>query len=353
VPKRQVPGRRGRRLKPLTAVLLSAVVAAGCGGPGGSAGSEPSTGAGSGSAAASGTGNGPRETAATGTARSGAGVRAPSGRASANRKVLVVWEENRSFDEIIGSAEAPYLNGLAHRFGLATAYDAGYPARCPSLAAYILLASGGDRGICDDDGPDVHLLSGDNLFRQVVASGQEWRVYAESMPAPCTLQNVGPYLVRHTAAPYFGSERGRCAAWDLPMGSLTSGALHDDLTAGRLPALSMVVPDACHDMHGGHGCADDHLVRRGDTWLSQWMPVILDSPDYRSGKLVVIVTWDESSSHDDNHIPTIVISPTTTQVEDPTPQTHCTALRTIEDVLGLPPLGCAAGVAPATRRFNL
>jgi acid phosphatase len=74
-------------------------------------------------------------------------------------KVLVVMEENRDYKEIIGSSEAPYINRLATEFGTATAYDAGYPAKCPSLAAYLLLTSGSDHGICDNAGPDVHPLA--------------------------------------------------------------------------------------------------------------------------------------------------------------------------------------------------
>lgn len=269
-----------------------------------------------------------------------------------DRKVLVVVEENRAYEEIVGSSEAPYLTDLARRFGTATAYDAGYPARCPSLAAYILLTSGDDHGICDDAPPSQHALPGDNLFRQVATSGRQWRVYAQSMPVPCGRETVDPYLVKHNPAPYYTSEATRCAAWNVPSGTPEAGSLKDDVTAG-LPAVSFVIPDACSDMHGGHGCSDEHVVRQGDTWLSTWLPVIMAGPDYRAGRLVVIVTWDESSSKSVNHVPTLFISPTTTRIQDPTPQTHCTTLRTIEDLLHLPPLGCAAGVAPATSRFRL
>src|SRR5947199_23398 len=85
--------------------------------------------------------------------------------------------------------------------------------------------------------------------RPVPAAGQQWGVYAEAMPRPCTPRNVDPYLVRHTAAPYYVSERARCATWDLPMGSLTAGPLHVAVSTGRLPAFSLIVPDACNDMH--------------------------------------------------------------------------------------------------------
>jgi len=277
----------------------------------------------------------------------------PSPRVGAYTKVMLVVEENHAYGEVADSPQAHYLDELSRTYGAATAYDAGYPGNCPSLPGYLLLTSGTDHGVCDDDGPDVHRIAGDNLFRQVAASGQEWRVYAQSMPAPCARQNAGAYLVRHTVVPYYDSERDRCAAWDLPMGTPSAGALHEDVAAGRLPAFSLVVPDACNDMHGGHGCPDDHLVGRADGWLQQWLPGVLAAPDYRAGRLVVVITWDESSSHDDNHVPTLVISPTTSHVRDDAPESHCTTLGTVEEVLHLPALGCAARVSPSTARFHL
>jgi len=278
----------------------------------------------------------------------------PSARVGAATKVMVVVEENHAYSEVADSPEAGYLDELSRTYGAATNYHAGYPGNCPSLPGYLLLTSGTDHGVCDDDGPQKHPIGGDNLFRQVATAGQQWRVYAQSMPAPCTRENAGAYLVRHTAVPYYESERVRCATWDLPMGTSAAGALHDDVTAGTLPAFSLVVPDACNDMHGGHGCPDDHLVGRGDGWLKEWLPAVLAAPDYRAGRLVVIVTWDESSSHEDNnHVPTIVISPTTSHVRDTAPESHCTTLGTVEEVLHLPALGCAATVSPSTARFHL
>src|SRR5947209_3263156 len=65
-------------------------------------------------------------------------------------KVLVIAEENHSYDEIIGNPAVPYINQLATTYGSATRMDAGYPTACPSLAAYVLLTSGSTHGICDD-----------------------------------------------------------------------------------------------------------------------------------------------------------------------------------------------------------
>lgn len=268
-------------------------------------------------------------------------------------KVLVVAEENKTYRQVIGSGDAPYINELAGRYGSAAAMRAGYPSTCPSLAAYVILTSGDPHGICDDADPSAHPLTGDNVFEQVAAGGREWRTYAESMPGDCRPTNSrdGLYLVRHAPAPYYVSERSRCPAWDVPLGTVSAGALHDDLAAGRLPAFSFVTPNACNDMHGAPGCSGN-LVRLGDRWLSAWMPQILASPDYRAGRLVVIVTWDEGSTFD-NHIPTLVISPTTSHRVARLGYTHCSTLRTVEELLRLPLLGCAARSRSMAAEFGL
>lgn len=271
-------------------------------------------------------------------------------------KVLIVMEENKKYDQVIGSPFAPYLNRLARTYGQATAMDAGYPAHCPSLAAYIILTSGADHGICDDRSPAAHPLAGPSIFSQVAASGQQWRSYAENMPAACMRTNSadGRYLVRHVPATYYTAEQERCRNWTVPLGQRDStppGAFSADLAAGRLPAYGMVTPDACDDMHGADGCQPDH-VAQGDGWLARWMPQILAGPDYRAGRLAIIVTWDEGSRFS-NHIATLVISPTTQGISSARPFTHCSTLRTTEEILRLPLLGCAASAPSMRGAFHL
>src|SRR6478672_10030173 len=96
------------------------------------------------------------------------------------RKVMIIAEENHEFRQIIGDSDAPYLNRLVAEYGIATDYEAGYPKRCPSLAAYILLTSGTTAGICDDKHPKAHPLTGDNVFHQIGVAGLQWRDYAEA-----------------------------------------------------------------------------------------------------------------------------------------------------------------------------
>ena len=267
------------------------------------------------------------------------------------RKVLLVAEENHSYAQIIGNPDAGYLNRLATEYGTATRFDAGYPPACPSLAAYILMTSGTAGGICDDKSPEAHPLAGDNVFHQLTVRGGSWRNYAESAPHTCTLSNRGRYLVRHVPAAYYLDDRADCAFAVVPLGDPGRGALHDDVTAGTLPDFAFVSPDACDDMHGADGCPAN-LVATADGWLHTWLTQILAGPDYRSGHLVVMITWDEGTETD-NHIPMIVISPATTRLAVGQPFTHCATLCTIEDLLRLRPLGCAATAASMTAPLRL
>jgi phosphatidylinositol-3-phosphatase len=320
-----------------------ALLAAGCGGSSPASAPTPTAPTPTGTAAATTATTAPPAGSAASPSSSSAAQ--PSATTSATpshagpTKVMVIAQENESYDNVLGSGRAPYLDSLARDYATATSMDAGYPVGCPSLASYLLMTAGNRFGICDDRSPAAHRLRGNNIFHQVALSGGQWRGYAESMPGTCRSTNIGNYLVRHVPATYFADEKSHCGHWVVPLGSLTSGALHHDVAAGTLPAYSFVTPNDCNDMHGGAGCAGS-LVPTGDRWLRRWMKQIMAGPDYRAGRLVVVITWDEGIGN--NHIPLLVISPSGRHVVVRRPITHCTMLRTVQDVLNLPPLGCAA-----------
>ncbi|WP_405035413.1 alkaline phosphatase family protein [Ornithinimicrobium sp. LYQ103] len=227
-----------------------------------------------------------------------------------------------------------------------TDMNAGYPADCPSLPAYLLITSGSTHGICDNADPEAHMLDGPSIFSSISDAGRQWRVFAESMDTPCRRSDTSDdrYLVRHTAAPYYTSELDRCQRWQVPLGTPDAGALSEAIDAG-LPAFSLVVPDRCNDMHGGAPCTGER-VAVGDLWLQEWLPRLLAGPDYASGSLLVVITWDEAHSRQGNQIPTLVLHPSLAGTEITEPRDHCSTLRTVTDRLGLDPLGCAADVTP-------
>ncbi|HEV8104493.1 MAG TPA: hypothetical protein VGP69_12245, partial [Gaiellaceae bacterium] len=91
----------------------------------------------------------------------------------------MIWivMENHSYGQIIGSHDAPYLNSLAHKCGLAANFSA---ESHPSLPNYVAMTSGSTQGISDDGDPSEHQLSVQSIFSQL---GGGWRALDESMPS--------------------------------------------------------------------------------------------------------------------------------------------------------------------------
>jgi hypothetical protein len=90
-----------------------------------------------------------------------------------------------------------------------------------------------------------------------------------------------------------------------------SGHLYDDLRSRKTtPRFSFVTPNLCNDGHDA-SCAGPNVegtlnaagknaggLVSMDLWLKHWMPMILASPAYRSGKMLVVLTFDESGFGD-------------------------------------------------------
>lgn len=249
--------------------------------------------------------------------------------------------ENHSYSQIIGGA--PYITGLARQCGLASNYAA---ISHPSLPNYIAATSGSTQGISDDDPPSAHPIAAASIFSQLTAARKSWRSYEESMPANCELSNAGEYAVKHNPAAYYTGIASQCASSDVPLGTPSSGPLASALKRNTLPAFSFVTPNLCNDMH-------DCSVTTGDGWLRSWLLTIMATNTYRSGKLVVFVTWDEGEG-DSNQVATLVLSQWTRPgTRSARAFSHYSLLRTSEELLGLGRLGGAAAGASMRGTFHL
>jgi phosphatidylinositol-3-phosphatase len=266
------------------------------------------------------------------------------------KHVIWVWMENHSYNTIIGSAEAPYINKLAGECGLATNY---HNISHPSLPNYIGATSGlgyaalltfttdcSPSAVCSTPAPSI--------FGQ----GETWKAYEESMPSNCDRSNSGEYAVRHDPPPYFTKLSG-CSKFDVPYKRLAT-----DLANKALPAFSFITPNLTDDMHDG-------TVADGDKWLAANLPAIFNSPQYESGSTAVFLTWDEGEGGTAKrcatnttdvgcHVATIVISPSTkTHTKSGTLFNHYSLLGTAEQLLGLRKLGLAASYPTMISPFNL
>jgi acid phosphatase len=261
-------------------------------------------------------------------------VVAPTAGASARpavTKLLVVVEENHTFDQM--KAGMPYAFGLAKRYGYATDYHA---VTHPSLPNYLAIAGGSTFGITDDGSPATHRLSGHSVFGQVLSRGRTAATYAESMPVACARYSNRLYAPKHNPWTYFAGERRACLAHDRGMSTFSRAT-----RAGRLPRVGLVVPNLCHD---GHDCP----LATADRWFRALMARVFAGPDWRSGRLAVVLTGDEST-----RVLTVVIHPSQRHHVVTTRLTHYSLSRLYDEVAGLPALRNARTAPSMARAFGL
>ncbi len=249
-------------------------------------------------------------------------------------KVLMILEENHT----LGQAQAgmPYLMGQARQYGYATGYQA---VAHPSLPNYLAITGGSTFGVTDDAGPGAHPVPGPSVFGQVLAAGKAAKVYAEGQPSNCATGNTGTYAVRHTAWPYYPSERTQCRANQVNLNGLPAA-----ITNG-LPTASLVVPGLCND---GHDCP----LSTADNWLRTWLPKIKAGKDFTSGRLAVVVTFDEGVGTNQKVL-TVVLRQGMHGKVVTSPLTHYSLTGFIDDVAHVPHLRKAANAPSFRNAFGL
>jgi acid phosphatase len=251
--------------------------------------------------------------------------------------VLVFVVENHSLDQM--RSQMPYTFSLAERYGYTTAYRA---LTHPSLGNYIAIAGGSTMGIEDDRNPVAHLIHGPSVFSQAISSGRTAAVFAEGMPGSCALENGGSdYVVRHNPWTYFVDDRAACEQFDVPADQLAQA-----VDKGELPNVGMVIPDLCND---AHSCP----LAAADDWLRKTVEQVLSGPDWRSGRLAVVITADEDDHNQSNEVLTTVVHPSLQHVVVDTPLTHLSLSRLLSEVSHQPPLGEAAGAPSLGDAFHL
>lgn len=225
--------------------------------------------------------------------------------------VVIVVEENKSYAQIIGNPDAPYINALAGRGAL---FTGSYGVTHPSQPNYLALFSGSTRGIASNACPLE--LGGENLASALQAKGLSFASYAESMPQAgfggCV---YGAYMRKHNPA----------ANWkELAEFNLPFSAFPRDFE--RLPAVALVIPDQRHDMHDGS-------VAEGDAWLEK------NVQSYERWAMahnsLLIVTWDEDDGSADNRVATIFAGPMVVSGNSAQRISHYNILRTVVEAFGL------------------
>ena len=321
--------------------------------------------------------------------------------------VFVIIDENKDYEQILDPVGAPNISRLAASSGNAVRF---YAEVHPSEPNYVALLGGDTFGIHDDDayychagstapmcdgakadGYADHTVHAPHLGDQLAAAGLSWKGYYESLPEPGSpavtagdphydngTRKTALYASKHSGFMNFADVQADPHRAERIVGF---DRFEQDLAGGKVPALALVVPNQCNDMHGLHGdgvpadCdgvnkAD--LIHRGDVFMGRLVDQIERSPVWASAENVaIVITFDEGSGKSregccgvtpnapsnfgGGHIPTLVITNHGRGAQtDDTPYSHYSLLRTLEDAFGLPThLGHAADadVTPMRKLF--
>jgi len=239
--------------------------------------------------------------------------------------VVMVIEENKAFERIIGSEAAPYINSLAQRGAL---FTSSFAIRHPSEPNYLALFSGSTHGVGDDSCP--HTFSTANLGSELFDAGFTFAGYSESMPhAGYKGCETGNYARKHNPWVNFTNIP---ASANLPFANFPTNF-------SELPTVSIVAPNLNNDMHDGP-------IPLGDSWLHDHFEPYLQWA--MANNSLFILTWDEGHNGTDNRIVTIFVGPMVRPGEYCERINHYNTLRTLQEMYGLAPIDNSATVDPVT-----
>jgi acid phosphatase len=252
------------------------------------------------------------------------------------KHIVMILFENKEFGFVIGNSQMPNFNRLAKENALLTQH---FAVTHPSLPNYLALIGGDTFGItrdCEDC-----FISARTLVDEIEDAGLTWKTYQEDFPRPCFLGSTDKYAQKHNPFIYFDSvrlDKARCNSHIVNLNKLPL-----DLSSGSLPNFVFIMPNICNSAH-------DCDLKTADTWLGPWVDQLQAYPGMKEDGLIIL-TWDEGQG---NHgccgiepaggrVATVFISGKVKPgVQDDTPYTHYSILKTISAAWGLPMVGKAA-----------
>ncbi len=256
--------------------------------------------------------------------------------------VVLVVEENHSFESVITQAGMPYLKSLAEQHTLLTNY---YSDVHPSIGNYFTMTTG--QYISTDDGYGGS-FSGENIISQLIAAHKTWKLYGDSLPRPGYVGgNRRPYVKKHVPVAYFDVVRNDD---NQRMNLVPAAQFAADLQSPEgLPDFSMVIPDLDHDAHDG-------TLQEADDWLKKNIAPLLENPEFQKDGLLII-TFDESfkddKAHGGGHVTTVVVGPRVKEhFTDDTFYQHESLFATLEEALGLQRLRIVENVPVFSNAFK-
>jgi hypothetical protein len=249
--------------------------------------------------------------------------------------VFLVYMENQDYSGIIGNtSQAPYLNSLA-RSG--SVLSQSYATTHPSDPNYVALAAGGLYGLTDNS-VSTTTIDAPHIGNRVEDAGKSWKAYAQNANGNCDTSSHGNYYPDDLPFYFFKdikTDAAYCQAHWQPLTRMTT----DLRSTATTPNFVWFAADDCYDMEG---CG----VASGDTWLSQTLPAIFNSPAWTQQRSLLVITFDEGAVKAfgplyPNRVPTLLIGSQNSVAPGYTSSRRTDQyglLRTVDRALGLQPL---------------
>lgn len=249
--------------------------------------------------------------------------------------VFVVYMENQDYSGIIGNtSQAPYINSLLPN---GTSLTQSYATTHPSDPNYVALAAGGLYGLTGNS-ISTTTINAPSLADSVEAAGKTWKQYAQNANGNCDTTTHGYYYPDDVPFYYFAkmkNDNAYCQAHWNPLTQLST----DLQSTATTPNFVWADADDYYDMEAGG-------ISAGDTWLSQTLPTIFNSPAWQTQRSLLILTWDEGATKAygpsyPNQVPTILIgsqNTVKTGFQSNGRVNQYGLLRTVDQALGLTPL---------------
>jgi phosphatidylinositol-3-phosphatase len=271
--------------------------------------------------------------------------------------IVIVVEENKDYEQIVGNSAAPYIHKLAFEGATLTRM---FAEEHPSEGNYFWLVSGDNQSVGFFNQVPRAKLTASSLGEQLIKKGLSFKGYSQSLPA------IGSEVEATPPGCIYPCVYGRKHVPWISFAGVPNGTTIDSSSNlrfadfpsdySRLPTVAFVIPDQDHDMHNG---AVKDSVPIGDSWLQQNLDAYYQWA--KAHNSLLIVTFDENddkggyrgltdpsvspdhdqSRHDlQNRIATIFAGAhVKAAYADDNAMTHVNILRTIEAIYELPRSG--------------
>jgi len=260
--------------------------------------------------------------------------------------VIIIMEENHGFNELIGSANAPYMNELAQQGAL---FTQSHGISHPSQPNYLAIYSGSMQGITNDAClQTITPYTTPNLGASLISHGFSFKGYAQTMPSEGFLDCT--YLKNATNENLYARKHCPWVNWQGTKANNIPASCSQPITAfpsdfSKLPTVSFVIPDMDYDMHNV-ASGDEPAIQRGDRWLKDNIDAYVKWA--KTHNSLLIVTFDEDDYKTMNQIPTMFIGANIKPGKYDEKIDHYSILHTIEAMYGLPTMAEDANAAVIT-----